>query len=75
MASKQSPVYSPGRGERYTTLMKKAIRTNQYRDIRTAISAIACGIEIYETEPGDSWDCVAEGLEMIQQAERRIRLI
>lgn len=67
-------------------LYAKAERTNADRDLldeeagtpspsdctidlhlRTVITALATGIDTHD------WDCVAEGLEMLVQAERRVR--
>jgi hypothetical protein len=78
--------YEPIHGDTYDRLMKKARRTNQERDwserksgwtapgdgdlaehLRDAICAIAAGLN-----SGD-WPAVAEGLDMLQQAEVRAR--
>jgi hypothetical protein len=81
--------FSPGASKRYRRLLAKARQTNARRDaddreggkagapgdcpldlhLRTAISALAAGMDA-----GD-WDCVAEGLAMLQDAELRARLV
>lgn len=72
----------------YLALIRKAEQTNRERDaidrkagfaspldtncsacLRVVISAITAGINMRD------WDCVAEGLDMLQHAELKIRLV
>jgi hypothetical protein len=81
-------IFEPGDGAQYLALMKKARKTNAQRDriddgagflkpnegavdlqLRNAIAAIGCGLQISD------WDCVAEGLDILQRTELQIRLI
>lgn len=85
-ATMTNNIFDPGHSDSYQKVMKKARRTNKQRDrtdkangfaspgdgtldqfLRNAISAIVCGLEMAE------WSCVAEGLDMLQQAELRSR--
>ena len=43
--------------------------------LRCAISALGSGLVTRDIVPEDSWKCVAEGLDMLQQAELRARII
>lgn len=41
--------------------------------LRTAVSAICSGIATRKRTPESSWECVAEGLAMLQDAELLLR--
>ena len=43
--------------------------------LRDAITAISCGLNNPHWKDGRAWTCVAEGLDMLQQAEVRARII
>jgi len=79
-------IFDPGNAPNYKEMMGIARKANAQRDqvdrmkgvmappdeadaafLRTAISAIVTGIETAQ------WSCVCEGLDMLQQAELRIR--
>jgi len=79
-------IFDPGNDPKYKEMMRIARKVNAQRDqvdrmkgvvappdeadaafLRTAISAIVSGIETTH------WGCVCEGLDMLQQAELRIR--
>jgi hypothetical protein len=79
-------VFDPVTTPRGRQLMARARQTNRERDaadrargdpapedctldqwLRVAISAVACGIDIQD------WGSVAEGLEVLQQAEAAVR--
>lgn len=79
-------IYEPAvQSAAYKRLMDKARRTNRERDsldrqnrgvapvdmplsmqLRTAIGALACGVSMQD------WDCVAEGLDILQHAELQV---
>lgn len=83
---RSSDFFDVGQSATYEWLMAKARATNRERDkideansgsvpldepldqiLRVVISAITAGIDT------QSWHCVAEGLDMLQQAEVRAR--
>lgn len=80
-------IFDPGQSTKYKALMATARKVNGERDqidrkhgelapkdgenaeyLRNAISAIVAGIETAD------WNCVCEGLDMVQQTELRFRI-
>jgi hypothetical protein len=79
-------IFDPGHSQKYKEKMEVARKVNAERDqadrkagvaapsdttdaafLRNAISAIVAGVEVAD------WNCVCEGLDMLQQAELKIR--
>ena len=88
MSTPNHTIFNPGVGARYEKLMAKARTVNLERNdmdrvngfaspgagpldlyLRNCISAITAGLST-----GD-WPCVAEGLDMLQQAELKVRRV
>jgi hypothetical protein len=82
MSNDKKP-YLPTDNPRVIKLVEKARKVNAGRDrmdscppshcpldveLRTVISALSCGISTHD------WDCIAEGLAMIQDAEMKVRV-